>query len=698
MTKRLTLAVGELAGDSYPLELLDEADNSLAAGTLPEDLVLADASFPASEAGKAHLESILQFYGAGRPDFENDGEQFPQVDPAKSIRDQILEFYAKTKERSKYFEPLGRYLHDLLFLEEIAEQWRQATAAATKEQPITTFLAIKPKVIRGLPWELILDDKDRRFIESRRPFARILPGAANLDQEHPFASWPIRLLVVVGCKRNDPILWRRELDLVEAAMYEMGSRVDYLPIVEADHTTIIEKLDEHQPHIFHFIGHGEKGQGDGCLKLGNDPWNVDTILQDFKEHCPDLRIAFVNCCHGNSPAGVKASWAVNEVFIHAKTRAVVGMQGDVLGEAAAEFSERVYKMLAAGKPIDVAVTAARDDIRNYEDEQGKIGLHNREWSLPQLYLSCTADQVLKFSPAFDDGFSHREDYGKTKFHVNRYEERRSLYQPGPTCWLEKEEPHICVVTGTEGAGKSDYVQRCLAVCKLRGHRVSYLDFRTFKAGNSSSDVYEILNSLVRGNARDLFRGRLKSAKHPFHNFYLQAQRAGVDVSSADLGNEAEPLTAGRDEPEAEMIRAFLTEARQAAQGEPLMLVFDNVEGHDCEKNYMRVLQDLAEAVSPGHYEPVRLVLVGRRQSENEHSKHSFDVFDIESLVVPLMKFKRKEFASLAEQFFCIHNHSMDPKLSHAEISQMIGVLGNRVPDPWDPRVLARQVKVLKEVV
>jgi hypothetical protein len=95
----------------------------------------------------------------------------------------------------------------------------------------------------------------------------------------------------------------------------------------------------------------------------------------------------LGACKGGTRDRVNAWTGVAPALTRAGIPAVVGMQFTVGDRNAIAFSRQFYRSLAAGQPIDAAVTDGRLAIRN------RSGRDERDWGVPVLYLR-TEEGVL----------------------------------------------------------------------------------------------------------------------------------------------------------------------------------------------------------------------------------------------------------------------------------------------------------------
>ncbi len=143
-------------------------------------------------------------------------------------------------------------------------------------------------------------------------------------------------------------------------------------------------------HIFHFAGHGvfaeQPGarwgelEGAGALlfvdDLGNeDRWPAAALRNALSNR--GIRLAVLAACEGARRDSANAWSGVVPSMIKAGIPAVVGMQFKIEDANAVAFSAIFYAALAAGQPIEAAVTEARLAMRS----MGAL----LDWGAPVLY-------------------------------------------------------------------------------------------------------------------------------------------------------------------------------------------------------------------------------------------------------------------------------------------------------------------------
>jgi hypothetical protein len=114
---------------------------------------------------------------------------------------------------------------------------------------------------------------------------------------------------------------------------------------------LLRGLQEVQPHIIHFSGHGNYDkqivlQDDEGLSCPVAPKDLAEMVELFKAN---LRVALMSCCYGRQQAK-----ALNRVL-----NFTIGMDKPISDAGAASFSAAFYQVLASGGSVRQAFDAAR---------------------------------------------------------------------------------------------------------------------------------------------------------------------------------------------------------------------------------------------------------------------------------------------------------------------------------------------------
>lgn len=240
-----------------------------------------------------------------------------------------------------------------------------------------------------LPWELIFRPDTEEYLGSdvMSPIVRHLevPRSSAL----PAFQAPLRILVALTSPRGAQALnLEEERRRLEKALGGRPGEIDLDFLVHATLDGLRTKLRSRPFHVLHFMGHGgwSPQTGEGSLLLETADGNRDLIggslLADSIKGTSMPVLAVLNACdtarssmvEGASPFGGVASALVRKGLL-----AVIAMQFPVTDEAAIPFASELYTRIAAGDPVDSAITDGRLAIR--------AALHeSMEWATPVLFM------------------------------------------------------------------------------------------------------------------------------------------------------------------------------------------------------------------------------------------------------------------------------------------------------------------------
>jgi hypothetical protein len=595
LTLHIRIEDAPAAGQPYPLTLLLDTGQPgwdaapIAQGTIPADLAVPNApAHPDDPATPLTVESALAWYQA-------------LDDPSPTG-----------------LEAVGTLLFRLLDQPGITAAWKaQRDAAWAKRatgESLRTVLLVRPSVLRDLPWELLYNKPRFFFAESHGPWLRA--ADASVDPGAPLAR-PVKLLVIVGCRADDDrIQWREEVQAILDVACPRRTLFDVEVLQQPTMERLTSELAGFKPDILHFVGHGIAGEGDTTAGLElwtgqtSRTWTAREMFQLLNPQPP--RVVFINACRTAEFAGEAGGWRVASALLDAGVPAVIGMQGDVMGDAAALLSRRLYEQLSDGVAIDAAVAQAR-----LEAMQSTAGQDRKDWSLLTFTLACSPANVLALEAAPPPELSNlaaaSDSLLKLSGFVGRRRDRREVRQVAGT------RSNLLVLAGSKEVGKSDFIKTCLEYFAFRGARVVYVNLAT----GGWHDAIGLLRQ-IRGpktlDSQDLLRPLLYPAftdfneelnalldGRPVPGTLLRTPESGVDNEKAYRADTAHPDTIDR------AFESFARALVAGAKGEPLYIVLDHVGGPgggvppDEFRKYVR--PKLIDPVFRKELGPVRLVLV-----------------------------------------------------------------------------------------
>jgi CHAT domain len=246
---------------------------------------------------------------------------------------------------------LGEILFDILFSNEaICEDFVRfyTEVVQQKKQFLRVELDIDEEImpdLAALPWE----------------FMCLPTPAIQLTKDEP-----LKIVLVVASPSN---LCEFNYQPVKEALYalvaQQPERIQILEIVEQADRSAINDVLEKEPHILHFIGHGQlkKTEKFGQIALvdretGKADW-IDAVSFGglFAKHRP--RIVVLQACEGGAGSSSQAFSSVTSKVVQANVPVVLAMQYLVPIFVANRFASCFYEQVAKEFPVDVAAQLGR---------------------------------------------------------------------------------------------------------------------------------------------------------------------------------------------------------------------------------------------------------------------------------------------------------------------------------------------------
>jgi DNA-binding beta-propeller fold protein YncE len=295
---------------------------------------------------------------------------------------------------SAHTREFGARLFDVIFQESTRDVLRASLSQARRDNyGLRLMLELEgAPQLRNVPWELLCDST--RFI-STSAYTPVLRYVDIPARPPPLSlQAPLRILGMVSSPGDMPALdaERERAQLAEAcrSLTDRGLlEIDW--VSEATLSGLLERLNQGDYHIFHFIGHGDFDEQaeDGVLLLegragrSHRVTGVDlaTILAD--QHT--LRLAVINACEGARVALDSNGIAAN--LMQYGLPGVIAMQFEISDEAAIGFARHFYESLARSHPIDEALADARRGMF----AEG----HGLEWATPVLFTSVDDGRLFE---------------------------------------------------------------------------------------------------------------------------------------------------------------------------------------------------------------------------------------------------------------------------------------------------------------
>jgi hypothetical protein len=407
----------------------------------------------------------------------------------------------------------GRELFDVVWSGAVALEWRHLMDVHGADLRLYLHLdALNLPGLQKLSWELLTDGI--KPLLTTIPVIRTSVFPPKRDAFTPI--WPVRVFVINAADPKDKgikaaqEIWniRRALRSAEHSfdleVYDLANKPNFDPNKVAEAVPWPEG-----PHIIHFIGHSVPGALH-CYVRKTDTYYEWTLAQieNFTNQFSDLRLFYANSCRSQEDGPEPATpWSVATAPL-SRAVAVIAMQTDVGGEAAALCAHQFYAHLAKRRSVDIALQKARQSLLNRFKET------SRELYAPVLTTRVAARDILPMRDFEWDDHKHESWQSALKENwahfVNQRPHRRKLFRalfdPMPC-------PPGLVILGERGVGKSWLIKWYAYSMALNHLKVHYLPT------DESPDWLELLRDLRDGKGT-LYSSGLDPAQHHEFNWKL----------------------------------------------------------------------------------------------------------------------------------------------------------------------------------
>lgn len=294
---------------------------------------------------------------------------------------------------------LGELLFRAMFPDDIRslfDECRGLARSAEGRLPIRLRFDLadsRQRALAAIPWEMTRIPGTEKLLglDRRHPIVR-QPEVLGSSRVPP-PPYPIRITVLTSSPAGVPELKLsaelRDLEEEWSDRPEVSIRVDKARVGRLRTAALSDS------HVIHFMGHGSLDDDRGGLLLledrdGQVSEKPASVIARVLDYADALRLVVLNACStAEMPAGATTDGfqALAPALVRAGVPAVVAMTAPISDPSALLFSKALYRSLAAGDPIDVAVTEGRLAI--YSDCD-----NDYEWAVPALYLSRAQTQLF----------------------------------------------------------------------------------------------------------------------------------------------------------------------------------------------------------------------------------------------------------------------------------------------------------------
>lgn len=289
-------------------------------------------------------------------------------------------------------EEFGEQVYRWLFPSTINTLFESTVAVARNENAkVRLRLQIDANAIATLPLEFLYRKNGRYFMAVNPSI--VISRYLNV----PLPTAPVRrqegslhMLAIISAPNDQGQLSPDDWDnRIREALHGplSNGQLNLRTVKQATRKEIRKALLEQKPNIIQFIGHGIYQDGKGHLALVADgtgkTWLVDdekfaNLFLGYDDHLGLVSLTTCESGMSDDPQGFLG--IAPQLIQRIGVPAVLAMQYKVLVKTAEIFLDEFYTCIAAHKPIDWAVQAARNALAT------ELGTDNREFATPVLYM------------------------------------------------------------------------------------------------------------------------------------------------------------------------------------------------------------------------------------------------------------------------------------------------------------------------
>jgi tetratricopeptide (TPR) repeat protein len=253
-----------------------------------------------------------------------------------------------------------------------------------------------------LPWEFLI----KRLSPRLRPTVSLARAS-----ERQFAAKPaifdeaLRILIIkgdngtsIGLKLNLDAEIRGVMNAYDQLESGIRKCIDIPKVADADRTSLTTVLDNYRPHILWFSGHGETKKDTRVLFCGKD-WITANDFASLvgKAKNPPLYVIFWACDTADSTGmrTVPNSPPLFEELSKVNVLSVLAMQAAIRDVSAQSMAADVFRFLAAGLPIEKAISRARA----FQMEDPPELAHSLDWACPVVWSNGELPDKLQWNAA-----------------------------------------------------------------------------------------------------------------------------------------------------------------------------------------------------------------------------------------------------------------------------------------------------------
>jgi len=290
----------------------------------------------------------------------------------------------------------GRALGRALLTSQLRDLLLQSVKSAAQAGGRLQFqLHVAPAELAPLPWELITIGLSKPWSPAlRADYALVRVNRGGRHAPPAAIAGPLHILAVAAPGEA------QQLDALELALADVvrAGRIELRLMRETTPATLEHALMTSSTHILHIAAPVELGASAG-MRRGTPQLmlrrSIDAFgLIELLAHVDDLRLVTLAGPKGDAGA-VQVGLPALAGLLSAEVLATIAFGGPLPARMSACFAAACYGRLAAGDPVDLAVTAGRCALA--ETASGRnLDIGTGGWGLAQLRLAPGGEQLFAF--------------------------------------------------------------------------------------------------------------------------------------------------------------------------------------------------------------------------------------------------------------------------------------------------------------
>ncbi len=334
-------------------------------------------------------DELVPFQIAVGPRVQDGVYTLRAVAPQREVRAELALPPALIEQALRSIQPdaaasdLGRQLGQTLFAPPVRELLlATARNAGQRGARLQLQLQIAPPEVAALPWEWLSLGASTPWRPAIRDDYALVRVSRRNGQAAPLpVTGPLRVLVAAA-RGEEP-----QADALEAALADElpAAALEIAVVRNATPQSLESALRRFRPHILHLAAPAaQTTRGVPRLLLGAGLEAYD--LMAMLEGAPEVRLIVLAGSLGDTGRATNTIPLLATALLSETVPATIAFAGGLPPRPAARFAAACYRALAAGAPVDLAVTAGRRALA--EGERG--------WGLPQLRLAPGCEHLFTF--------------------------------------------------------------------------------------------------------------------------------------------------------------------------------------------------------------------------------------------------------------------------------------------------------------